>query len=256
MAFDNTKELIFHSIGSGYLETVSGKFNEIMKGQGLKFDVKATLVDVEGGDSLFPIYTFISKKEGNVEIDSAVFSLSQTAIGQAVTYITTGLKKSNRVLITNSSTSLGTGTYTGVSNVKVIDPTGNKLAASLVVSTGTAPEGGVSITTAGVVAFDDTAPVGEYKVWFESDAPTESSSIQMLKNAMPEVSSFSWILPAEELDGDKYQVDLRVKRCRADGAFTIDAKRGTASVPKLSLKILDPGDGSEDFATIVVSKVS
>lgn len=253
--FDNTKELVLHSIGSGYFETVTGKFTEIMKGQDFKADIKCTLVDIEGGDSLFPIYTFISKREGTIELTNAVFSLSQVSASTPVDYVSTGLKKATRVLIKNTDTTLGTG-YTGVTNVKVIDPSGNKLADSLVVSTGTAPTNGVSISATGAVSFDAGAAAGEYKIWFDSDAATESNSVQCLKNAMPEVSSMVWHLPCEELDGDKYSITIRVKRCRADGNFTIDAKRGTASAPKISAKILDPGDGSNDFMSIVVSKIS
>jgi hypothetical protein len=253
MAFDLDKELVLHKIGKGYLETVTGKFNEIIKGQKFKFDVKATLVDVEGGDSLFPIYTFISKKEGTVEIDSAVFSLAQSSIGQKVVITTTGLKKMNRILGTLATTTLG-ATLTGVTDVKCIAPDGTML---VVTQTGTADAAGVDVSETGAVKWGtNVTTAGEYTFWFKSDAPTESASMGMLKNEMPEVCSLVWSIEGAELDGDKYQVDIYAKRVRADGAFTIDAARSTATVPKLSLKILDPGDGTDDFATIVVSKIA
>ena len=245
------KELVFHSIGKGYLETVTDKFFEIIYGQKMKFDVKATLVDVEGGDSLFPIYTFISKKEGTIEIDMATFSLGQSGIGQKVEYTSTGNLKNNRVLATLATTSLGTS-LTGVTDVKCIAADGTKLAVS---STGTPATAGIDVSATGEVEWGATVPAGEYVIWFKSISATATKA-GFLKNEMPEVASFSWMLPAEELDGSVYQVDVFAKRVRADGSFTLDASKSTAMVPKLSLKILDPGDGTEDFATIIVSKVS
>lgn len=249
---DMSKELIFHSVGKGYMETVTGKIVEIIKGMSMKFDVKATLVDVEGGDSLFPIYTFISKKEGTIEVNSAVFTLGQTGIGQGVTYTNTGNLKNSRILATLATTSLGTA-LTGVTNVKVLAADGTSLAVS---STGTAAAtSGIDVDATGDIIWGATVPAGEYAIWFRSDSATATKA-GLLKNAMPEVCSFSWMLPAEELDGSVYQVDVFAKRVRADGSYMLDGEKGKASTPKLTLKLLDPGDGTDDFATIIVSKIS
>ena len=248
---DMNKELVFHSIGKGYLETVTGKIVEIIYGQKMKFDVKSTLVDIEGGNSLFPIYTFISKKEGTIEIDMATFSLGQSGIGQKVEYTTTGNLKNGRIKATLATTTLGTA-LTGVTDVKCIAVDGTKLAVS---STGTAATDGIDVSATGAITWGATVAPGEYTIWFRSVA-ANATKAGFLKNEMPEVSTFSWMLPAEELDGGVYQVDLYAKRVRADGSFTLDAANGTATVPKLSLKILDPGDNTDDFATIIVSKVS
>jgi hypothetical protein len=253
MAFDLNKELVLHKIGKGYLKTKSGNFNEVTYGQKMTFDVKATLVDVEGGDSLFPIYTFISKKEGTITIDSATFSLSQSSIANQVNITTASLKKINRLLLSSTATTLGT--YTGVIDVNCISPSGVPIT---VTTTGIAPvdTAGVDVSATGAILWGSAVVAGEYKFWFKSDAPSESASMGMLKNAMPEVSEFVWTIEGAELDGDIYQVDIYANRVRADGAFTIDVAKSTATVPKLQLKVLDPGDGSEDFAKIVLSKVS
>lgn len=248
---DMNKELVFHSVGKGYMETVTGKIVEIIKGMSMKFDVKSTLVDVEGSDSLFPIYTFISKKEGSIEVNSATFSLGQTGIGQKVSYTTTSNLKNGRILATLSTTSLGAN-LTGVTDVKCIAPDGALLAVS---STGTPTTAGVDVSATGDVEFGATVPAAEYVIWFRSVSAT-ATKVGLLKNEMPEICSFSWMLPAEELDGGVYQVDIYAKRVRADGSFMLDGEKGKASVPKLTLKILDPGDGTEDFATIIVSKIA
>lgn len=248
---DLNKELVFHEVGNGFLETVSGKVVEVIYGQDMKFDVKATLTDVEGGASLFPIYTFISKKEGTIEINSATFSLSQAGIGQAVEYATSNVLVNGRILATKATTTLGTN-LTGVTAVKVIATDGSLLP---VTQTGTAATDGIDVSATGAITWGTTVPAGEYKIWFKS-VGTTATSAGMLKNSMPEVAAFTWTFNAEDLEGNKFQVDVYAKRVRADGSFTIDAKKNTASVPKLSLKILDPGDGTDDFAVITVSKVA
>lgn len=248
---DLSKELVFHSVGQGYLETVTGKVVDVTYGQDMKFDVKSTLTDVEGSDSLFPIYTFISKKEGTITINSATFSLSQSGIGQAVAYTTSNILKNGRIIATKDTASLG-ASLTGVTDVVCLNPNGEKIAVS---QTGTAATNGVDVSATGAILWGATVPAGEYKIFFRSIATTATMA-GLLKNDMPEVATFSWSLTTEDLEGTKYQVDIYAKRVRADGSFTIDAKRNTASVPQLQLRVLDPGDGTDNFATITVSKVA
>lgn len=249
--FNLNKNLVLHGIGKGYIQTVSDKITEIDYGQTLKIDVKATLVDVDGGDSLFPIYTFTSKKEGTIEIDSATFSLSQSGISQGVKYNTIGVKRNLRVLRTKSDLSLGDN-LTGVSNVKCLTPMGELLE---VTQTGAAaPVGGVLVGDDGEITWDAAVPAGEYVFWCKVDAQDAAEAI-MLKDAMPEISSFTWTFYPGDKDGKKYQIDIFARRVRADGSFTIDTARDKASVPKLTLKVLDPGNGSDDFVTITVTKL-
>ena len=248
---DLTKELVFHSPGQGYVETVTGKIAEIIYGQDIKFDVKATMTDVEGGNGLFPIYTFCAKKEGSVEISNAVFSLAQSGIMQPIKYTTTNVLKNSRLILTKGATTLG-ATLTGVTDVKVIGPDGNPVT---VTQSGTAAANGIDVSATGSITWGTGTVAGEYTFWFRSISANSTKS-GMLKNAMPEVCSFSWILPSEDLEGKTYQVDLYAKRVRADGSFTIDAKKNQASVSKLTMKILDPGDGTDDFATITITQIA
>lgn len=250
--FDLNKELVLHGIGKGYLNTVTDKFLEILHGQGLKIDIKSTLTDVEGGDSLFPIYTFISKKEGSIEIDSATFSLSQVGIAQTVEYKTTNVKRNLRVLKTKSDTSIGEN-LTGVSDVKCFSPSGERVT---VIQTGDAPgESEVLVKDTGELSYGASLAAGEYTFWCKVDS-TNAAEAVMLKDAMPEIASFTWMFKPGDMDGGEYQIDIFAKRVRADGGFNMDLGRDKATVPKLTLKILDPGDGSSEFAKIVVSKIA
>jgi len=242
----NTPVLI-HGIGSGVLQSVSGKVLELKTAQSMKLDVKATTEDQYGGDSLFPLYTFITKKEGTIEIQNADFKLSQLAIAQDSDYATDGNKQLMNFLITKDSKKLGddADTFTGVEVVSIITPSGQKADANV-----------FSISDAGAITVGEGATVedGEYSVWVKVDNK-EAVSAAMLKNAMPEVCSFNWQFRTEDADGNKYQVDIEARRVRADGEFALDTERDKASTPTLKVNILDPGNGHDDFAKITVSKI-
>ncbi len=235
------KGLLLRGIGKGLLKTVTGKLMECTTSQTMKLNVSATTEDQFGGDSLFPLYTFISKKEGSVEITNAEFKLSQLAIAQGIDLEKAGNKRVQRVLVTKEDTALpGTG-LTGVEVIAVVAPDGSESKD-------------VSVGADGALTFAEGAAEGEYAVWFKANDDTAVKA-SMLKNAMPEVATFNWTFTTESSDGEKYQIDLYARRVRCDGKFDIETGRDKASTPSLKVNILDPGDGHEDFAVITISKV-
>lgn len=248
---DLNKTILLHGIGKGYFETVNGKFVEILSGQSLKLDVTATMEDVYGGDSMFPRYTYISKKEGTIEIDVADFSLSQVAVGQTVDLDSTSAKRLQRVIKKTTDTTLGSS-LTGVTDVKCLKSDGTLVAISTA-STPGANE--VKVSATGAITWGSGLTTGEFVFWFKSDSSSATKAL-FIKDAMPAVAEFSWGFTTEDKDGVKYQVDIYAKRVRADGKFTIDTARDKASVPKMTVKILDPGDGTNEFCSITISQVA
>ena len=235
------KGILLRGIGKGLLKTVSGKLMEITTAQTMKLDVSATTEDQFGGDSLFPLYTFITKKEGSVEITNAEFKLSQLALAQGIDVTNTGNKRVQRVLVTKADTKLPGDGLAGVEVIAVVAPDGSESKD-------------VNVEADGTLAFEASAAEGEYAVWFKATDDTAVKA-SMLKNAMPEVATFNWTFQTESSDGEKYQVDLYARRVRCDGKFDIETGRDKASTPQLKVNILDPGDGHEDFAVITISKV-
>lgn len=244
--------VLLHGIGKGVFRTVSNKVLEIVNGQSMKIDVTATTEDVYGGDGLFPIYTYISKKEGTIEIDSADFKLSQVAIAQGTNNHTTSNKRMYRVLVTKDSEALTADAVTGVEIISMIAPDGSFVATST-----EAGDDVIAIDATGKITVGDNVTMadGEYSVWFKADE-ANAVSAEMLKNAMPEVASFNWMFVTEDSEGNRYQVDIYARRTRSDGQFNIETGRDSASVPKLTVKILDPGDGHDDFAVITITKLA
>lgn len=245
--------LLLHGIGKGVFKTVTGKVLEITNGQSMNINVTASSEDVYGGDGLFPLYTYLTQKEGTIEITQADFKLSQVAVAQGTENIATGNKKLQRVLITKDATKLSESVaYTGVEVTAMIAPDGSNVEVAT-----EAANDKVSITDAGAVEFgtDFVAQEGEYSVWFLAEE-TNAVMAKMLKDAMPEVASFNWMFETVDANGDKYQIDIFARRVRANGEFSIETGRDTASTPTLSVKILDPGDGKDDFATITVTKLT
>ena len=246
------KGILLHGIGRGVLKTVSSKVLEMSTAQTMKMDITATTEDVYGGDGLFPLYTYISKKEGTVEIDMAEFSLAQLSIAQGVTVTKTGNKQSYHTFITKTSTALVNGkTFTGVNVFAMVAPDGTNIVPATDIDASK-----ISVASDGTVAFGASASVqdGEYSVYFEADYD-DTVQAAMLKDAMPEVASFYWSFKTESSAGEKIQVDIMARRVRCDGKFSIETARDKATVPKLTVKILDPGDGHDDFAVVRVSKL-
>ena len=235
------KGLLLRGIGKGLLKTVTGKLMECTTSQTMKLNVSATTEDQFGGDSLFPLYTFISKKEGSVEITNAEFKLSQLAIAQGIDLEKAGNKRVQRVLVTKADAKLPGEALSGVEVIAVVAPDGSESKD-------------VTVDADGTLTFAESAADGEYAVWFKANDDTAVKA-SMLKNAMPEVATFNWTFQTESSDGEKYQIDLYARRVRCDGKFDIETGRDKASTPSLKVNILDPGDGHEDFAVITISKI-
>ena len=100
------KGLLLHGIGAGVLKSVTGEIAEMTTSQSMNMNITATTEDVYGGDGLFPLYTYISKKEGTVEITNAEFKLSQVQIAQGTRITASGNKRNYRVLITKDDKQL------------------------------------------------------------------------------------------------------------------------------------------------------
>lgn len=237
------KGLLLHGIGKGVLETVSGKILEMETSQSMKMEVNATSEEQYGGDSLFPLYTYISKKEGSVKITNAEFKLSQLAVSQGTNLSFTGNKRTGRVIVKKTDTELIAGaTMTGVEVITVVGPDGQATDK-------------LTVDATGKLTFATDAADGEYRVWYKAD-DTNAVQASMLKNAMPEVATFNWFFITEDSEGHKYQIDLYARRVRSDGKFSIDTARDKASTPELTVNILDPGDGKDDFAVITITKLA
>ena len=237
------KPVLLHGIGSGILKTVTGKVLVFKTSQSMKMNVTASTEDVYGGDGLFPLYTYLSKKEGSIEVQDADFKLSQLAAAQQVEYVSEKNKRLHNVLITASDTILPGGTYNDVEVVSVVAPNGDDVADK------------VKVDKDGKITFASGYTIeGEHDVWFKA-ADDTAVSAEMLKNAMPEVAELNWKFVTESQNGDKYQIDIHARRVRSNGEFNIETARDSASTPTLKLNILDPGDGQDDFAKITVSKL-
>jgi hypothetical protein len=237
------KPVLLHGIGSGILKTVSGKVLEFKTSQSMKLNVTASTEDVYGGDGLFPLYTYLTQKEGSIEIQDADFKLSQLAGAQQVEYYSANQKRLHNVLVKSSDTTLPGGTYSGVEVVSIVAPNGDDVSDKVTIDAVGA------ITVASGYTMD-----GEYSVWFKSDETTAVTA-EMLKNAMPEVAELNWKFTTESQDGEKYQIDIHARRVRSNGEFNIETARDSASTPTLTLNILDPGTEEDDFASITVSKL-
>lgn len=234
------KPVLLHGIGKGILITVSGKVLVFKTSQSMKLNVTASTDDVYGGDGLFPLYTYLTQKEGTIEIQDADFKLSQLAAAQQITYETTSQKRLMNKIVTKTDTSLGDD-LAGVALVKCVGENGE-------------PSTDVTVSDTGAITFSTSAGTGEYDLWY-TVTETNAVTAEMLKNEMPEVAELYWKFTTEAQDGTKFQVDIHAPRVRSNGEFNIETARDSASTPTLTLNILDPGDDTENFASITLTQL-
>ena len=251
---NNNTPLVFHKVGKGILEDVAGNIYEITKAQSIKVDAKGTVTDVEGGDSLMPIYQFLSKRAGTVEITDATFTSNSFKATNSVELSTAGNTILNQVYATLATTSLGSN-LTGVTNVRCIGPDGNTVT---IVQTGstTPTVDEIYVSAIGGVTYGSSLAAGQYTFWFDSVTTGSSTKQSFLKNEIPRVASFRYTIGAEDLDGNTYQVDFYVPRCRANGDVTVDLTRNAAATNKMTLTILDAGTSVNDYMTITWTQIA
>lgn len=252
MADVRNTPLLLHGIGKGVLKTVNGDVLELTTSQSMTVNVTTSTEDVYGGDGLFPIFNYLTQKEGSIEITDAAFKLSQLNIAQGTKVTTSGNKRMVNYRITSADSQLGTSSITGFEATAVVAPDGSNVE----VETATGTSGMLCINSTGAVDWSDiSVPMsGEYSVWGLID-DTKTVTAEMLKEAVCDVASFSWSFQTVDQAGAKYQIDLFARRVRANGEFSIETSRDSASTPSLTVTILDPGDGRSDFMTISITKL-
>lgn len=237
-------DLIFHGVGESVLKFNDGSFVVIDSAQDLSIASSATTVEVEGGDSLYALADFVSKKSDKLTITNAVLNL-ETIKAQTGAEITAGSEVlfSDKKTIATAGCTLSQTTGIVVDSVaaQVVNADGTKTPLSNIGATGTPTATQFTVTAAGVVKVDTTLndKVVEFSGYY-TDANGQVA--KLLETTLPKVCEFRHTLLSEESneDGKQYRIDVRAFKCKPSGAFTYDAKKGTAYAPKLEFSILNP----------------
>jgi hypothetical protein len=233
-------DLIFHGVGVSQLVFTDGSFVNINKSQDLQIAATVTEQKVNGGDSLYSLLTFASEKTAKLTITDAVFKLEGIKAATGST-ITSGAE----VWVTSDKKAIATGTCTlsKTTNLLLDTVVANvvETGVTLVKTSGTPTANEFKVSAAGAVTVD-TALNGKTVEFSYYYTDANGQAVHHLENDIPKVAEFRHTLISDQMDdGKRYKIDIRAYRCKANGAYTYDAKRGAAFAPKLEFEILDSG---------------
>ena len=255
-AASGNTQVVLHGIGSGMLINVSDKsVVPIDKATDFSAEISVSSEKVFGGDSLFPILTFIKEKGGKLTITNAVFSLGMLKSTQAAALTTAGSsKKLVKETITVATGTAAQVTSTSGVSTTVGDTVAYKVAAPdvAVAQVASAPTGAVqfTISAAGVVAFGSSTS-GDYVFsYYVTDTNAQTATIKT--NVFPGSYEFRWRMTTEDTAGIQYYFDIRATNVKCSGGFTVDLKRGTAVAPKMEFEVLAPVSGYDFISYTLV----
>ena len=250
MAVTNIPPIILHGVGKSTLIYGDGSMLSIPKSKNIQVEVKGDMGEQVGGDGLFPLMKFLTKKSGTVSIEDATFSLEQAKFTQGGTLVEgASVNKEEEVTASAGAATLSVTTGIDVDSVVVVDKTTGK-AMKRVESSPAA--GQFTVTSAGALAFESTFADTVTVNYFYKAADGVNLSVMNDSLAQP-CELRHTIVTDEQADGKRYKLTLRVYRCRNNGNFTYDAKRGEAFSPKVEFEIEDAG--REDGKTMEYSVV-
>lgn len=233
-------DIILYGVGTSQLVFTDGSFVTIDKSQDLQIATSATEQKVYGGDALYALFNYVSEKSAKITITDAVFRLEgvKAATGSDISDGAEVWVASDKKTITAGACTLSKTTNVLVDTVvaRVID-TGKVLTYT----NGTPGVGQFKVTTNGNVTVDAglDGEIVEFSYYYTD---SNGQAVHHLEDDIPKICEFRHTLISDQMDdGKRYKIDIRAYRCKANGAYTYDAKRGSAFAPKIEFEILDSG---------------
>jgi hypothetical protein len=257
------KKMIIKGVGTFMAKrtTAQGGTEVVTLGnlQDLKITFTVDIEDIFGGDGLFAIDTLIKSKAIEITATDAKFDLDAVSLMLGSTVqegVTTG-NDAYVYVLNEQGTINGTGDYTPDFAATVFDGdfqvrfiNGNKLLTKV-----------ASNPQAGEYALDTTTVVGSTSLEFNvADANKDiainykrKETVDMTPILVDEVP-FPVIVvhhgSFQQKDGTYQGIETELFSCRAQGSFSIDAARATASAMNVSLKVIDPERADGRMGTI------
>lgn len=269
------KKMILKGVGTFMAKRAAadGKGVEVLtlgSMQDLKIDLNVTLTDIFGGDGLFAIDQLVTSKAIDITATDAKFSLEALQLMLGSNVRENVADQSIWVLNEQKTAAAGTigtavavakapvafgGTLFGDGDFQVRLKDSNKLLKKVAVSTTTAPaddEFFVEVlagapATANIILSD--ANVGK-DVNFNYTRKEIVDVVDILSDEVPFPVHVIHHGSFMQKDGTFAGIETELYSCVANGNFTIDAARATASTSQVALKVVDPERADGKLGTI------
>lgn len=241
-------QYILNGIGTTILKRPD-KLLRIENSQDLSITMSATTGTQVGGDGYFPLSIFTTGKSGKVDITDAMMSINQVQFSQGGT-IQNHSRASFMEYVTPAS---GTAQLSATQDILIDTVTCQDMTTGLVLEqvTGTPTAGQYSITAAGVMTFPADFTSQVFVVGYVQ-ATSGGVSLEVLNNSLTEPFEVMHQLHTEEQDdGNRYQIDVWIRKAKCDGAWTYEAKRGSAYSPKTTFEVM--GTNKPGVPVMIVS---
>lgn len=247
------KNLVLHGVGEAFLLSNDGSIaTRLSKLQSMSIEVTSESEDVYGGDSLFPVFTYIKSKSATFKFKDALFNMN-------VLSATQGAKLENgaeinaieSISVSNHSAKLKVTKGIVVDSVLVIADDVNMIRV-----TGS-PVGTneFTVTDSGVLTFasnfEDTAVEVSYVY-----KDTKGSSVNVHVDDVPGfVELRHTSKPIKYKDGKTYRIHTRVFKAVCDGGFNLEYTRDGAVAPEVTFKSVDPERDDGRFVSYSLEEV-
>jgi hypothetical protein len=240
MAIKDNVQLILHGVGTSQLVFTDGTILSVDKAQDIEIKSDATTAEVNGGDSFYALLEYITKKTGSVTITNATMSLAdlKAATGDDVTAAAEVWIPSESVTLTSGAGALAKTTNVIIDTVRAQLPDGTALTN--IGATGTPTATQFTVTTSGVITTASTVTGPLTVSYYYTDST--GLAIHSLEDSVPGNCELRHKIITDEMDdGNRYELDIRVYKCKAKGSYDYTGKTGSAFAPKLEFSMLNAG---------------
>lgn len=242
----DSKSLVLHGIGEAFLLSADGTIaTRLTKMQNMTIELSSESEDVYGGDSLFPIFNFITSKSANFKFTNAVFDMDVLAATQGTTVTAGGeINGAENVTVKTSAAQLTITENIDVTSVYAVKADGTVLTRADDAS-GTNE---FTVTEAGAMTFssditNDTVVSVSYVYTTDN-----GSTVHVNTDSVPGyVELRHTSMPIKLKDGRTVQLNTRVYKAVCEGGISLEYTRDGAVAPEVTFKSVDPERPDKKF---------
>ena len=208
--------------------------------QDMTLDLSSKMEDIFGGESLFPVFSYMSEKGAKATFTNASMSLEAFNLTQGTT------QDKEATLFSDETVTVGAGGELAVAHAATADK------ASFVVSD---KDGNVLPVTGGNV---DSAHNGEeVNVFYTYTATVGAIGASALTTSVPGyVSIYHRSKPMKQKNGRVVRILTTIYKARSDGSLKLDFKHKNAYAPELTFNAVDPEREDKKFMSFAIQDVT
>lgn len=208
--------------------------------QDMQLDLSSKMEDIFGGESLFPVFSFMSEKGAKATFTNASMSLEAFNLTQGTT------ADAEATLFADETVTVGDGGELPVTHADKADK------SSFIVSD---EDGNVLTVTDGKVATTNAG--NKVNVFYTYTATVGAVGASALTTSVPGyVSIYHRSKPMKQKNGRVVRILTTIYKARSDGSLKLDFKHKNAYAPELVFNAVDPEREDKKFMSFTIQDVT